>query len=152
MIIDINCDVGEGVGNENYLLPFISSCNIACGGHAGDANTINEVIELAKKYHVKVGAHPSFPDREIIANIVEKSSDIKQLVNKGCTLELCFTETKDYKHAVIKMSPEIRSLISRRKGQIYVVLNSCRAYDRFWVTQCYYSLEFGHISSKCSRN
>ena len=64
MIIDINCDVGEGVGNENYLLPFISSCNIACGGHAGDANTINEVIELAKKYHVKVGAHPSFPDRE----------------------------------------------------------------------------------------
>jgi len=61
--IDINCDVGEGIGNEAALLPLISSCNIACGGHAGDRQTISEVVKLAKKHKVKIGAHPSYPDR-----------------------------------------------------------------------------------------
>lgn len=61
--IDINCDLGEGVGNEADILPLISSCNIACGGHAGDEETIKWVVSLAKKYKVKVGAHPSYPDK-----------------------------------------------------------------------------------------
>ncbi len=61
--IDLNSDVGEGVGNETELMPLISSCNIACGGHAGDENTMSETIGLALKYHVKIGAHPSYPDR-----------------------------------------------------------------------------------------
>ena len=61
--IDINCDVGEGVGNEDDLLPFISSCNIACGAHAGDIGSMEYVIGLAKKHHVKIGAHPSYPDK-----------------------------------------------------------------------------------------
>jgi UPF0271 protein len=62
--VDINCDVGEGLGNESALMPFISSCSIACGGHAGDDLTINETIKLALKNNVKIGAHPSFPDRK----------------------------------------------------------------------------------------
>jgi len=62
--IDINCDVGEGVGNEHELFPMISSCNIACGGHAGSSETIRQCLELAKKYNVKIGAHPSYPDKE----------------------------------------------------------------------------------------
>jgi UPF0271 protein len=61
--IDINSDVGEGVGNEALLMPYLSSCNIACGGHAGDPETIEKVITLAMKYEVKIGAHPSYPDR-----------------------------------------------------------------------------------------
>jgi len=61
--IDINCDVGEGINNEAQLFPFISSCNLACGGHAGDTETMNRVIALARKHHVKIGAHPSYPDR-----------------------------------------------------------------------------------------
>ena len=71
--IDINCDVGEGIGNEAALLPLISSCNIACGGHAGDTKTMQEVVGLAKKYKVKVGAHPSYPDTQ---NFGRKSMDI----------------------------------------------------------------------------
>ncbi|TXG35374.1 5-oxoprolinase subunit PxpA [Seonamhaeicola maritimus] len=63
-IIDINADIGEGVGNESELMPYISSCNIACGGHAGDKETMHEVVRLAKKHKVKIGAHPSFPDKE----------------------------------------------------------------------------------------
>ena len=62
--IDINCDVGEGIGNEADLLPLISSCNIACGGHAGDDRSMAQVVKLAKKYGVHIGAHPSYPDKE----------------------------------------------------------------------------------------
>ena len=62
--IDINCDVGEGMQNEAQLFPFITSCNIACGGHAGDEASIRHILQLAKDHNVKVGAHPSYPDRE----------------------------------------------------------------------------------------
>ena len=71
--VDINCDVGEGVGNEAGLMPFISSCNIACGGHAGDRETMRTVVRLARENHVKIGAHPSFPDKE---NFGRKIMDI----------------------------------------------------------------------------
>ncbi|WP_298780033.1 5-oxoprolinase subunit PxpA [uncultured Polaribacter sp.] len=64
MIIDINCDVGEGIENEYLLMPYISSCNIACGGHFGTAKTIDETVRLAIKNNVLIGAHPSFPDKE----------------------------------------------------------------------------------------
>ena len=62
--IDINVDLGEGAGNESQIMPYISSCNIACGCHAGDSETMRTVVKLAKKYDVKIGAHPSFPDKE----------------------------------------------------------------------------------------
>lgn len=61
--IDINADVGEGLGNEKDLMPFLSSCSIACGGHAGDLATMTSVVKLAKAHNVKIGAHPSFPDK-----------------------------------------------------------------------------------------
>ncbi|NNE76300.1 MAG: lactam utilization protein LamB, partial [Pricia sp.] len=61
--IDINCDVGEGIGNEAELFPLISSCNIACGGHAGNTKEMKEIVQLAKLHKVKVGAHPSYPDK-----------------------------------------------------------------------------------------
>jgi UPF0271 protein len=64
LLADINCDMGEGVGNEADLMPFISSANIACGYHAGDANTMHATVELAVQYGVAIGAHPSFHDRE----------------------------------------------------------------------------------------
>ena len=61
--IDINADVGEGIGNESEIIPFLSSCNIACGGHAGNLETMTKVVMLAHSQSVKIGAHPSFPDR-----------------------------------------------------------------------------------------
>jgi UPF0271 protein len=64
MQIDINCDMGEGIGNDEAIMPFITSANIACGYHAGDEKTMRQTIVLAKKYGVNIGAHPSFLDRE----------------------------------------------------------------------------------------
>lgn len=64
IFIDINCDVGEGFDNEEQLFRYISSCNIACGAHAGSLEVIDKTIELAVKNKVKIGAHPSYPDKE----------------------------------------------------------------------------------------
>lgn len=83
-VIDINCDVGEGVGNEPDLFPYISSCNIACGGHAGDVATMHNIAALAQQHHIKIGAHPSYPDkvnfgREVMAIPTEELiSSIKE--------------------------------------------------------------------------
>ena len=65
--IDLNCDLGESygvykIGNDKEVLKHISSANIACGYHAGDHNVMMETVNLAKRYNVKIGAHPGFPD------------------------------------------------------------------------------------------
>ena len=62
--IDINCDLGEGLGNEAEIFPFINSCNIACGGHTGDVPSMTRTIRGALRHRAKIGAHPSYPDRE----------------------------------------------------------------------------------------
>lgn len=67
--VNINCDMGEGIGDDAGLMPFISSCSIACGGHAGNTNSMRKTVVLAKGYNVKVGAHPSYPDRENFGRI-----------------------------------------------------------------------------------
>jgi UPF0271 protein len=62
--IDLNADLGEGMPYDEAIMPYLSSCSIACGGHFGNESSMREAIRLAKKYNVKVGAHPSFPDMD----------------------------------------------------------------------------------------
>lgn len=64
MQIDLNADLGEGCGNDEALLALISSANIACGWHAGDAATMVQTVKWALTRGVAIGAHPSYPDRE----------------------------------------------------------------------------------------
>lgn len=61
--IDLNADVGEGLGEEP-LYEVITSANVACGGHAGDPASMRAAVELALRHGVAIGAHPSYPDRE----------------------------------------------------------------------------------------
>jgi UPF0271 protein len=64
MIVDLNADLGEGAGHDDDLLELVTSANIACGFHAGDADTMRQSIEAARARDVAVGAHPSLFDRE----------------------------------------------------------------------------------------
>ena len=64
LTVDINCDMGEGIGHDEAIMPFISSANIACGYHAGDEETMKQTIRLALEKKVSIGAHPSFFDRK----------------------------------------------------------------------------------------
>lgn len=75
--IDINCDLGEGMGNDALIMPYITSANIACGYHAGDMLTMEKTVELALRNNVHLGAHPSYPDKENFGRKVMNLSEGK---------------------------------------------------------------------------
>lgn len=63
LTVDLNCDLGEGAGRDEALMPLVTSANIACGAHAGDVATMRATIRLAQRHDVRIGAHPGFDDR-----------------------------------------------------------------------------------------
>jgi UPF0271 protein len=67
--IDLNADLGEGygpwtMGDDAAMLGVVTSANVACGGHAGDPETMFRTLEIARDRRINVGAHPSYPDKE----------------------------------------------------------------------------------------
>ena len=83
--MNINCDLGEGLGNDAELMPYLHSCNIAGGGHAGDAQSVASTVSLAIAHDVKIGAHPSFDDRKNFGRVaveVSRADLISSLVRQ----------------------------------------------------------------------
>ena len=87
MEININCDLGEkskhhSNKNDPDLLEIVNSANIACGYHAGDKETMNQVVKISKKNGVSIGAHPSFNDPENFGRkrVNLTSTEIRKLV------------------------------------------------------------------------
>ena len=79
-IIDLNCDLGEWVDENDSkrdaaIMPYITSCNIACGGHIGDEESMLATIKLAYDNNVAIGAHPSYPDKENFGRKVIEITD-----------------------------------------------------------------------------
>ena len=62
--IDLNSDLGEGVGDDTAMFGIVTSANVACGAHAGDDESMRACVALAIEHGVSLGAHPSYPDRE----------------------------------------------------------------------------------------
>ncbi len=95
MFIDLNCDLGEGVGTDGELLPLITSANVCCGAHAGDAAGILATLKLAAKHGVSIGAHPGHPDREnfgrrelqtpprtVLEETIQQIASLREIANK----------------------------------------------------------------------
>jgi UPF0271 protein len=82
--LDLNCDLGEGAGQDALLMPLISSANIACGAHAGDEATMRATVALAKASRVSIGAHPGYDDRENFGRteMVLRPQDFFELVTR----------------------------------------------------------------------
>ena len=87
--IDLNCDMGESGSLYAYdmekdiaLMQYLSSVNLACGYHAGDAHTMHKLVETAMDKRIAIGAHPSFPDRENFGrtNMMLLSSEVYDIV------------------------------------------------------------------------
>jgi UPF0271 protein len=76
--------MGEGMGNDELIMAYITSANIACGYHAGDEATMHQTILLAQKYNVHIGAHPSFSDRENFGRTAMNTTpdEVYELVTK----------------------------------------------------------------------
>lgn len=73
--ININADLGEMAGQDEEIMPYLTSCNIATGGHIGNAESILKTMALAKKHNVKIGAHPSYPDLENFGRVRPEIND-----------------------------------------------------------------------------
>ena len=129
--IDINVDLGEGVGNEALLMPFISSCNIACGGHAGDLQTMREVVNLAKRRDVKVGAHPSFPDKEHFGrHIIEMpNSDLFVSIKQQIEALLGILDNEQVPLNHIKLHGALYNLAAVNKNTAQVVVDVVKSFD-----------------------
>jgi len=128
--MDINCDVGEGIGNEEQLFPYISSCNIACGGHAGDQATMRKVVNLARKNTLKVGAHPSYPDRENFGRVsmdLPESLLQEELQSQIESLESIVIENKVSLYH-IKAHGALYNDIAKNKEKAIIFLNAIEAY------------------------
>jgi len=104
--MDLNADLGEGCQYDEALMAVITSCNIACGGHAGDEASMREALTLAKAHSVAAGAHPSFPDRENFGRTVSTlrgkaleqalSEQVKALKQIASDLDVQLTHLKPH--------------------------------------------------------
>ncbi|GMQ23705.1 5-oxoprolinase subunit PxpA [Algoriphagus sp. oki45] len=86
--LEINCDLGEGVAWEKEIFPWIDRASIACGGHTGDEKSISTSLALCKKFGVKAGAHPSYPDRENFGRISLSITDDELIVSLRNQMQL----------------------------------------------------------------
>jgi UPF0271 protein len=97
--IDLNADVGELPEDRNVdaeLMAWITSCNIACGAHAGSEEQIRRTVRLAKQQGVQIGAHPGYADRENMGRVAQalEDSELRQLIldQVGLLLKICQEE------------------------------------------------------------
>ncbi len=134
--IDINCDMGESygryqIGNDGAIMPYITSCNIACGFHGGDPVTIERTIDLALMHEVRIGAHPGYPDlqgfgrREMAMNDAELSSAIKYQVAAIKSL----TESKGGKLSYVKPHGALYNKMAKEPHTAIVVINAIKSID-----------------------
>ena len=134
--IDLNCDMGESfgnyiIGNDKAIFPYIDSCNIACGVHAGDPYHIEKTIDLAIQNGTRIGAHPGYPDlqgfgrRVIPISENELSSYIKYQVAalKG------MVESKGGKLAYVKPHGALYNEISKNKEVATIVYKAIQSID-----------------------
>ena len=117
--IDLNCDMGELIdgrhNNDQEFMPYISSCNVSCGFHSGDSYTIQRSIMSAIQHGVKVGAHPSYNDKE---NFGRKSLDVP--------LNVLSAEIRYQVSAIKSMTESLGGRLHHTKahGALYNLMNS----------------------------
>lgn len=92
MTVDLNCDLAEGMPNDALIMPFISSANIACGYHAGDAQLMEKTVELCLTHKVAIGAHPGFNDKSNFGRVDMNLSE-NELYDRSkqfASINLCY--------------------------------------------------------------
>lgn len=128
MLIDLNCDMGEGMETDAAIFPYISSANISCGYHAGDADIMRKTVELALRHHTAIGAHPSYPDRanfgrmdmlgkgvalEEVCGLIVDQLIILQAICDEFGTELCHVKPHGALYNRAARDPEVSAMICR---------------------------------------
>ena len=129
--LDINCDMGEGIGNDDLLLPFISSANIACGFHAGDAATMWQTVESAIKHNVAIGAHISFHDRNNFgrSEMQWNGEEIYELVSQQLIILQEITSSLDTKMQHVKPHGALYNMSARDATLAKIIAKAVKDFD-----------------------
>lgn len=129
--IHINCDLGEGGDYDKELMPLISACNIACGGHAGNLETMHHTVDLAMEHEVEIGAHPSYPDKENFGRVslkIEPKELKRSLVAQILSLKQ-ITEAEGAKLVHVKPHGALYNDAQKDQKIAAVVLDALREFD-----------------------
>ncbi|MBX2968568.1 MAG: LamB/YcsF family protein [Cyclobacteriaceae bacterium] len=131
MTIDINCDMGEGMTNDSYIMPYISSANIACGYHAGDKTTMCNTIDLCLKHKVAIGAHPGFNDKESFGRkpIQLSKDELHQLISKQLEIIQAICKEKHTKLHHVKLHGALYNMAAKDKSISKITAQAVKDFD-----------------------
>ncbi|POY47255.1 5-oxoprolinase subunit PxpA [Avibacterium paragallinarum] len=129
--VDLNVDLAEGGGNDQRLLQLVTSANVACGLHAGDFNEMRKAIRWAKENNVRVGAHPSFPDRENFGrtNMQLSDEELKAclLYQLGAIKALC--EAENVPLSYVKPHGALYNQAAKEESLATLIVKTIKAFD-----------------------
>jgi UPF0271 protein len=132
MKIDLNCDLGESFGNDAAIMPYITSANIACGFHAGDASVMQTTIRLAKQYGVNIGAHPGWPDFQNFGrnemNLSEDNTEALVLYQIGALAGIAKAEGMELVH--VKPHGALYNQAAQDKVLAQAIVRAVKAFSR----------------------
>ncbi|WP_299441090.1 5-oxoprolinase subunit PxpA [uncultured Aquimarina sp.] len=130
--IVLNSDVGEEAGFDEQIMPFISWCNIACGVHAGNDQVIQKTIDLALQHQVKIGAHPSYPDRENFGRVVMNISyeDLVETLTEQIQKVKYYTEEMGGKLHHVKPHGALYNEAMKNEEVANAIINSVKNIDK----------------------
>ena len=123
--------MGEGIGNDELIMPFITSANIACGYHAGDSTTMWQAVELAIKHKVAIGAHLSFFDRDNFgrSEMQLDKKDIYDLVTQQLIILNEITSALDTKINHVKPHGALYNMPARDAALANTIAKAVKDFD-----------------------
>ncbi|WP_336517191.1 5-oxoprolinase subunit PxpA [Pollutibacter soli] len=143
MQIDLNCDMGESYGNftigqDELLMPLISSANIACGFHGGDPAIIHKTVRLAQNSGVAIGAHPSYPDLQGFGrrNMPLDAQEIYDIVLYQVGAIAAFTKAAGIKLSHVKPHGALYNRASTDMEAATAIVHAVYYFDRDLVLYC----------------
>jgi UPF0271 protein len=136
MRLDINCDMGESfgayrIGDDEKIMPYISSANIACGWHAGDPMVMAKTVRLAAQYGVAIGAHPGYPDLLGYGrrNVETFPGEVRNYIIYQVGALSGFSRERAMKLQHVKLHGALYNLAAKDERIASEVISAVKAYD-----------------------
>lgn len=129
--IDLNCDLGEGTGNDVFIVHYISSAGISCGYHAGTEEDIRNTVSLCDRHRVRVGAHPSFRDKSNFGRVEVLLPDRELYDLVGQQLEFFRQVCREAGVPLVFVKPHgaLYNMLARDRNMAMVVAGCIRDFD-----------------------
>jgi 5-oxoprolinase (ATP-hydrolysing) subunit A len=131
MRIDLNADVGESIGDDEGVIPSVSSANVACGFHAGNLTIMRTTVQLSARHGVAVGAHPSFRDLEGFGRreMLVDAAELENLVMSQVRALAAIASDEGVRLSHVKPHGALYNMAARDAGMADAVARAVRAVD-----------------------